>query len=509
MTEASPKSKPASGASASKSLAIVGSALVAMIVVLVNYISFRRYERWDLTRDQLFTLSPRTEEVLKELPKPVDLYLFMSSGEPNFQEIKELLTRYQSKTDKLTVHTVDPDREPAKFRLLAEKFGVRVALHEGGQTEAELAVLAVSGDKRWSITRPDLVELDYDSLEGQGQTPKVNVKTEQALTGALVQVTTGRPTKVCVTDGHGEWTLDNGGERNLTSIREVLKRENIVLESLATRGKDSFPKDCDAVFVLGPQKAFTDAESAAFKSYLEAGGNLLLMLDPVISGEQILPTGLEGLTSAFGVTLDQDVLVELDAARLLSPSPVEHFLVLGFGDHETVRPLVALGAPVVMQLARTLSVAPGSDAQVLLKASEKAYGESTLTQLTAGDDLKPGEGDVQAPVTLAAAVDTRPEEPGSGKPKRLGGRMIVIGDSDWLAPQFIDQAEVANVDLLSSFTGWLTEREALVAIAPRKINAQSVVMTEDGLFGVFLRVVLLMPLSALVLGLGVWWQRRQ
>jgi hypothetical protein len=33
-------------------------------------------------------------------------------------------------------------------------------------------------------------------------------------------------------------------------------------------------------------------------------------------------------------------------------------------------------------------------------------------------------------------------------------------------------------------------------------------ITEDGLFGVFLRVVLLMPLAALVLGVGVWWQRR-
>jgi len=186
MTDAQSKAKPATSPRSSQALAVVGTALVAVIVVLVNYISFRRYERWDLTRDQIFTLSARTEEVLKALPKPVDIYLFMSSGEPNFQEMRELLTRYQSKTDKLTVHTVDPDREPARFRMLAEEFGVRVALHEGGQTEAELAVLAVSGDKRWSITREDLVEIDYDSLEGQGQTPKVNVKTEQALTGALV-----------------------------------------------------------------------------------------------------------------------------------------------------------------------------------------------------------------------------------------------------------------------------------------------------------------------------------
>jgi hypothetical protein len=489
-------------------LAVLGTALVAVIVVLVNYISSRRYERWDLTRDQLFTLSDRTEQVLKQLDRPVELYLFMASGESNFQELRELLSRYQSKTDKLSVQVVDPDREPAKFRLLAEKFGVRVALHEGGQTEAELALLAVSGDKRWSVTRDDLVDLDYGSLNaGEGQAPKVNVKTEQALTGALVQVTSGRPTKVCISEGHGEWTLEGGGERNLSAVKEDLKRENIVLESLATRGKNELPKDCDAIFVLGPVKAFAEEESQALKRYLEAGGNLLLLLDPVISGEQITPTGLEGLSSAFGITLDQDVLVELDETKLLSPSPVEHVLVQNFTDHITVRPLVTLGAPVVMALARTLTVS-GNDAQALLKASDKSYGESALNQLTAGDDLKPGEGDAPGPVVLAAAVDTRPEG-GDNAPKKLGGRMVVVGDSDWIAPQFIGQSQLANVDLLSSLTGWLTEREALVSIAPRKINATSVVITEEGLFGVFLRVVLLMPLSALVLGLGVWWQRRQ
>jgi hypothetical protein len=161
-----------------------------------------------------------------------------------------------------------------------------------------------------------------------------------------------------------------------------------------------------------------------------------------------------------------------------------------------------------MQLARSISVAQGSEAEPLLKASDKAYGETSLNQLTAGDDLKPGEGDLKPPVTLAVAVDTRPEAPEGGE-RKLGGRMIVMGDSEWISPQFIQQGQVANIDLLSSVTGYLTEREALVSIAPRKINAQSIVITEEGLFGVFLRVVVLMPLAVLVLGVGVWWQRRQ
>jgi len=487
--------------------ALATTTLVAMLVVLVNYVSARRYERWDLTSDRLFTLSERTEKLLSGLSKPVDIYVFMGSREPSYQELRELVTRYKAKTDKITAHFVDPDREPTKFRVLAEKFGVRVGMQENGASEAELAVLVTSGEKRWSITRDDLVQVDYDSLEGEGKNAKVDVKTEQALSGALVQVTAGRATSVCVTEGHGEWSLDAGGERALLIMKEELKRENIEVQALGTRGKSTLPRECDAIFVLGPIKAFSTEESAALKKYVDAGGNLLLALDPLISGETLSSTGLEELAQSYGVHVDNDVVVELDEQRLLSPSPVEHFVVTTFGDHKVVRSMAAMRAPVVLALSRSLSIGEGSRAQWLLRSSDKAYGESALGSLTAGDDMKAGEGDVPGPVTLAAVVETREQQ--EGKPAQPGGRVIVVGDSDWLSPELLQQPQLANIDLLSGFTGFLTERDALVAIAPRKINAQAIMITEDGLFSVFLRAVVLMPLAALVMGVGVWFQRRQ
>jgi hypothetical protein len=488
--------------------ALVGTALVALLVVLVNYVSFRRYERWDLTQDRAFTLSERSEKLLKSLKNPVDIYVFMGSGEPTYQDLRELITRYKAKSQVITAHFVDPDREPTKFKVLSEKFGVRAGVGEDGQTSAELAVLVTSGDKRWAINRSDLLEVDFDSLEGENKNLKVkSVKTEQALSGALVQVTSGKKTKVCVSEGHGEWSLSEGGERGLLQLRDELKRENIEVESLVTRGKSALPKECDALYVLGPQKAFSADESAALKRYLESGKNLLLALDPVISGEQVSPTGLEDLAAAYGVHVDADVVVELDEQRLLSPSPFEHFLVASFGDQKLMKPLNALGAPVAFNLARSLTTKEGSEAQALLKSSDKGYGETGLGQLTAGDDLKAGAGDVPGPVTLGVLIDTKSDKKeGEEKP---GGRLVIIGDSDWLNPRYLAQPELANIDLLSSLTGYLAAREALVAVAPRKVDGNAIVITEEGLNAVFLRVVLLLPLSVLVLGVGVWLQRRQ
>lgn len=484
--------------------AILGTALVAVILVLVNYIASRRFERFDLTRDQLFTLSDRSRALLKQLDRPVDLYVFLSSGEQSYAELRELIGRYRAQSDKLTPYFVDPDREPARFKLLAEKYGLRAAAQENGQTEAELAALVISGDKRWSITRDDLVDVDFDSLEGDRRGgAKINVKTEQALSGAIVQVTSGRATTVCVSEGHGEWSLTDSADRSLAATREELKRENIELRAVETRAKSELPADCDAVYVLGPQKAFSDDERSLLERYVDKGGNLLLALDPVIDGEQIAVSGLEALTQKHGITLHRDVLVELDREHLLSPSPVEAALVTNFGNHALVRPLAALRAPVVVQVARSLGVGEGATA--LLDASDQAYGETNLGRISAGDEPKPGEGSTLPPIHLAALADSKPKT-ANGDP--LGGRLIVIGDSEWLSAQALQQPQLANVDLLASFTGYLTEREALISIAPRKIDAQAMMITEDGLFGVFLRVVLLMPLAALVLGVGVWWQRR-
>lgn len=489
---------------------LTGTALVSVLVVLVNYISARRFERWDLTRDGLFTLSERTINMVEQLDRPVELYVFMGAGEASFQDLRELIERYRSLNSKITAQYVDPDREPARFKLLAEKYGVRAGLQEGGHTQAELALLAVSGERRWSVTRDDLIDLDYgEGPDGAGdKSPKIDVKTEQALSGALLQVTSGRATKVCTSEGHGEWSLSDSADRSLAATKEALKRENVELEAIATRGKSELPKSCDALFVLGPTKPFSEEESALLERYLKAGGNLLLALDPVIDGERVAPSGLESLAGRYGLSIASAVVVERDRERLLTPSPVEALLVTTFGSHVTMRSLAGLGAPIVMQLARPVG-ATDKKAEGVLSASEQAYGETALGQITAGDELEPGEGDVPAPIQLGVAVATMSEKGAAERAAAKGGRLMLLGDSDWLQADLLHQPQLANLDLLSSITGWLSEREALIDIAPRKIDAQALLISQEGLFGVFLRVVLLMPLAMLVLGVGVWWQRRQ
>lgn len=86
--------------------------------------------------------------------------------------------------------------------------------------------------------------------------------------------------------------------------------------------------------------------------------------------------------------------------------------------------------------------------------------------------------------------------------------MIVVGDSEWLDPASLAQPQLANFHLASAWTGYVTERPALIAIPPKKVKSGNVVFTTDDLFSVFFRVAVLVPGAAFLLGFAVWLNRR-
>ncbi|HEX2674853.1 MAG TPA: GldG family protein, partial [Polyangiaceae bacterium] len=302
----------------------LASLFLVAIILMVNYLAYRHYQRFDWTSQSLFTLSEKSKQVLRKLDNDVDIYVFMSRNEPSAQQTDELLKRYGAVTQHLRVHHVDPDRQAAEFKLLAQRFGVASGEIESGTAIADVAAVVAFGAKNWHIKREDLSALDMGPAEGEGGgTEQVSVKIEQSFTGAIVQVTSGRPTHVCVTAGHGEWTLEEAGDRSLSSFKATLRHDNIEWQGFETLGKTSVPKECDAVFVLGPLRAFSSAESKLLFDYLRAGGNLWLALDPVIELDQVVPSGFEDPLRDLGVRLDRALVLELDQDHLLSPNASE------------------------------------------------------------------------------------------------------------------------------------------------------------------------------------------
>jgi ABC-2 type transport system permease protein len=499
------KTVPRGRRSLERAAGSASSMLVMVIILLLNYLAFRHYRRLDWTSEGMFTLSPKSVKVLRGLSADVDVYIFLSQGEPAFETTDELIKRYRAVSDHVKAHRVDPDREPGQFKVLAQRFGVLEGATGSGEARADVAVVVALGSKNWHVNREDLAGWD----PGGGDDPQhaqLNVKAEQALTGAIVQVTSGRATKVCITKGHGEWSLADGDERSLSALKNGLRHDNIEWEAFETLGKKAVPSGCDALFVPGPQRAFSELEARLVLDFVKQGGNALLALDPVIEHDEIAATGFEEPLKTVGVRLDRSLAIELDPEHLLSPNTVE-FVVTGFGDHPTTRVLKDR-ARVIVALSRSLSVVEHSDKiEVLLRTSDKAFGATDISRVMAGDKApERGSADIAGPLDLALAVNLGGEaQPGKTQP---GGRLIVVGDSDFLQSTLLEAPDLANFHLASAWTGWLTEREALIEIPPKKVKGGNIVFTQDDLWALLFRVGVLLPGAALLLGVAVWFNRR-
>lgn len=498
----------------------VSSVLVIAIALMANYLSFRHYRRWDWTTEGLFTLSPRTHELLTELDTDVDVYMVLSSGESNYQDVRELLERYRAESQHVVLHFVDPDREPAEYQLIAERFGLARAMLADGSEAADVALVIVNGDRQWKITRDDLVSIDFDPTGGEGGEAHVDVRSEQAISGGIVEVTSGRATHVCVTTGHGEWTLDRGGERDLGGLRDEMRRENLEIESIETRGRTVLPENCDATFVIGPRATFTAEEAQVLRHYVEGGGHLLLALDPEIDGAEIRPTGLESMLRELGIRLDRTVVLEMDEHHLLpsQPSPSGPFLVASYGQHPITSAFASLDLPMVVSLVRSVRPADESEATTIMSASDQSFAETDIARLVQTMEPHRDDQDYPGPVSIGVALeiprqaaetphegegdDAHPAEPPTP------GRLVVLGDSDFLASELIATREVINFELASAILGWLTARQSLIEVPPRRMATRPVQLTESDVLDLGFRVLVLLPLASIFLGVAVWWNRR-
>ncbi|MFO0693280.1 MAG: GldG family protein [Polyangiales bacterium] len=491
--------EPRSGARVN---AVLATALVALIVLMANYLAFRHYARWDLTSDRHFTLSSKSREVARRLDRDVTLYLFLSRIEENYDDVRELVRRYEAASSHVHVKVVDPDRDRGRYQILARRFGLGTVTTEDGMAASNVAAVVEAGSRNYKIERSDLVSVDFGG--GEERAPEVDVKSERAITSALVEVTSGRNAKVCVSTGHGEWELEGVGGRSLATLADEFQLDNIDLAEVGLEGRATVPADCDALYVIGPQRLFAPEEAEVLAAYVRGGGHLLLALDPVLrETSSLAPTGLEGMLHGFGIDLGTDLVLELDPDHLLGSSPTEGFVANAWGGHSLVRELAATQGIVAMHMARSLTVEGDGPSTILLTTTDRGYAERDLASLQQGGALAPGAGDARGPVGLAAVYPKeRPEGEGPH------GALVVVGDTDWLRSEALSEPRFANVDFVSAITGFLAARPSMISIAPRRTSAQALVMTTGDLLSIKLRVIGLLPLAFVLLGFSVWWTRR-
>ncbi|HEY7215510.1 MAG TPA: GldG family protein [Thermoanaerobaculia bacterium] len=466
--------------------------LLAALLVMINYLGWKYYKRFDWTQSQLYSLSEKTLNVLKGLKQDVEFIVFLSPEQGEiYQPTTELLSRYGAASRRVHVRIVDAAKKPVEAQQLVQRYGVTTT-----------GVVVTSGKDKRVIDSNDLAELDFRTMQTTGAPQMTGFKGEQLFTSAILQLSEGRKPKILFTTGHGEHALDDQSGRGLSGAQQLLGRDNFELEEWASLGKPAVPEGTDLLVIAGPTGSFVQPELDAFSAYLNDGGRMLVMLDPTLgpgAGGGLAATGLEGWLARYGIKAGQNIVV--DPSNPLPFFGPETIFAKDYGDHPVTKALSQAGAPVLLSVVRSVTPgnAPGIKLTELVRTSPEGWGETDLANL---NKVARDPRDVAGPVGLAVVAESAATAPGK-RPMRL----VAVGDSDFAANQ-LQQANEGNAVLLSNAFNWLVEREALLGIPPKKTEQVKLTLTRDEMRRIYLLAAAL-PILAVALGTAVFFRRRR
>lgn len=466
------------------------SALLLALVVMVNFLSFRHYRRWDISGSRLYSPSARSVQVVEDLTQAVDMVLFMQSEHPLTPLLERLAESYAQHSPLLRIRRVDPDRDLAESELLVKEYGLR---------DQNVVVFSAGKDRTVAVPADRMAQIDYEPVE-QGQRPRVEMFAgEQHFTSALLTVTKSRRPVALFLQGHGERNPENyDRKKGYSDMAERMRLDHIEVRTAYPEDRVDYASACDLLIVAGPRTSCAERERAAIREFLDRDGRILLLLD---AGQG---AGFEDLLESWGAQFRPHAVV--DPARTISG---RELIVRQYGTHAVTRGLEGLTTvfylpAAIMPLARDAAADSEADrpqTTVLARSSAKGWGEFDPENEPVKFDASV---DLPGPVPVALAIQGG----------RLGGpeagirpaRMVVIGDSDFASNQSLAGA---NAHLFMNAVNWLLDRNRLIPAEPRSIHTARLQLSRNQLVSLGWLVIVCLPAAAAAVGFAVWMKRRK
>ena len=449
--------------------AVYSIAFVALLVA-VNYISSLHHTRLDLTSEKVYSLSSQSVNVVKGLQKPLKLYGFFAGGEN--AAARELYETFAYYSPKLTYELVDPDKHPE----LAERFKVSVM----GTTH-----LQYGGDSGEGINVTDL--------------------TEESLTNAIIRATKSTKKVIEFLDGHGEADPDDAEtETGYGTIKKDLEGEGYEVRKLELAQLPKVPDDCNLVVVAGPIKPIGTHEIDALNDYLKHGGRMIAMYRPQRPDNPIDEDAMVKLAADWGVKVGNDIVVDQVVRLLEGPALGLNPIVQTYGEHPITKDFKQRTAfPMTRSLTPEPNLKAGLTVTPVANTSETSWAEVDLDTLFRQQKAELTAKDTRGPIAVVMAVDGNLEQMGLGKGD---ARIVVYGSAEFADNQYAET--FFNRDFFINSADWLTGEENSISIRPRSIRASRFRLTTAQFSIVFAFAVLLLPEMLLIVGIVVWWERR-
>lgn len=481
---------------------LLGTLVVIALVVMVNYLSARHYERFNLALAAPARLSSLTQRLVASVTNEVKVTLYFDRSEPLYDLTWGLLKEYHFLNPKISVETVDYTREPGQAGLVKARYKLNQL------TDKDLVIFDCQGRTK-TVYQNELSTLDLEPLmSGRSKEVKrTHFKGEPLFTAAIASVTNPRQLKAYFLQGHGEHRPDSDDPlMGYSRFAAVLKENNIQFDTLRWPPATVVPADCSLLIIAGPTRPLLPDELEKIDKYLRQGGRLLALFNYLSLDK---PTGLERFLAAWGVDVGLNVVLEQKKLTVTG----QDMVVTGFGTHPLIKPFVQSQSSLYLVLPRAVSKArtgtAAADApkvDVLAATSEGARVLTDIRTSKFGPVPNPSPNDYVGQVPLMVAVE-QGTIPGVSA-DRGSTRLVVIGESIFLGNETIDKT--ANHEFASHAINWLLARDELLpGLGPKPIKEYKLIMSKGQVRAANWILLVAMPGAVLLIGFVVWMRRRR
>jgi len=494
---------------------LIALAVAFLAVVMLANVALRGV-RLDLTQNRLYTLSPGTSEVMRQLQEPVNLYFYFSRDTaakqaplmlPYATRVREFLEEVAARSNgKVNLRVIDP--QPfSEDEDQATGAGV-LPLPTGGNGDTLFfglagtnstdghAVIASFQQEREPFLEYDVAKLIQEL--GQPKKPVIGLLSSIDMQGQIDPMS-GQMSE--------SWPI----------VAEI--EQLFTLRQLAP-GVDRIEPDVDVLMVVQP-KHLPDKTLYAIDQFVMRGGRLLLFVDPVSGADRnardpgnpmaaamaAQPSDLGPLLGAWGVLYDPkqvigDLQLGLDVRTSMQEPPLRHIAILGLHHADMNAKDVVTGSLETINMATAGFLAPkpgaGTSFEPLLTSSSEAapISASRFVALADPQTLRDGFKPTGIRYALAARVTGNLDSAFPGGPPadvkappgpptphlaktRTPANLVIVADTDLLLDfmwvqvhevfgQRVAQTFANNGDFVANILDNLSGSGALISIRGRE-----------------------------------------
>ena len=462
------------------SLTILLIAIIITVCIGINiFVEDANWSDLDFTQDKIYSLSDMSKQIAEAVNEEVKITLInMPEAQMDFAK------KYNSVNKNIKVEVIDDVTSRTDL------------MDEYGFTANSYAILVESGERNKILTDVDLYTYDYTTY-------KQIDTTEEALTNAIIDVTTDKKPIIYNLTGHNKYSSDY-----FYYFLLDLQDEAYEINDLDLLTVEKVPDDCSVLMITTLAEDITKAEKDSILKYIEKGGKIILFSDPNATGKEM--PNFQKVLDEYGISISKGAVLEQDSSRMLYSSPSA--ILVTVSPYSSVTKETSMNMNACFMTSGKIDVDNDkleelhAEVEILATTSSDSfyrtdYSISTTSKTDKDEDA--GNSTVGALIRKTIDEETTSE-------------LIVYANNVFITnfqiPISQQQAMYAldfynNEDLAMNSIAYLTERENMITIRKDTETSAYTVTEQQNL--IILSIIFSIPVVIIIFGIVIWQIRRR